>query len=123
MANKVFRAAAIYVASKKIAEIAQSTYEQMSGDEQQTGTEGVLGFSDGVSTTKLDFDTVCPVTGHEQTLKNIIAGKQTVTFGVFVDNGLEMFDGRIVSRSYTSDSKTGECKGKFNVIGGTPVLT
>jgi hypothetical protein len=122
MANKTFRSASIYVKSKKIAEITSSTYEVMSGDEQQIGTEGVLGFSDGVATSKLDFDTVCPVTGHELALKTILKGKQTVTAAVLVDGGLETFDCRIMTRSYTSDAKTGECKGKFSLIGNDPVI-
>ena len=41
MANQRFRAATVYVSGTKIAEIAQSTYEHMSGDQNQIGLDGV----------------------------------------------------------------------------------
>ena len=122
MANQRFRAATVYVSGTKIAEIAQSTYEHMSGEQNPIGLDGVVGQSEGADECKLSFDTICPVAGHAFTLKNIIKNKQTVTFAVAVDGGLESFDGRITTRSYTSDSKSGECKGKFEAIGGAPTI-
>lgn len=122
MANQRFRPASVYVSGTKIAEIAQSTYEHTSGDQNQVGLEGVMGQSEGADETKLSFDTISPIAGHAFTLKNVIKNKQTVTFAVAVDGGLEQFEGRITTRSYTSDSKTGECKGKFEAIGGAPSI-
>lgn len=122
MANSRFRPAIISIQGKKIAEIANSTYTHDANDQNQIGIEGVLGQSDGADETKLEFDTVTSVKGHEALLKQIIAQKLTVTFSVQVDGGYDKFEGRIISRGYTSDSKTGECKGKFSCIGGAPTL-
>ena len=45
-------------------------------------------------------------------LRKGIANKITATFSIQVDGGYDIIEGRIVERGYTSDSKTGECKGK-----------
>lgn len=122
MASLRFRPAVISLNGRKIAEISDSTYTNMANDENQYGIEGVIGQSDGSDEVKLDFGTVTPVAGHSTTLKDIIANKRNATYTVKVDGGFEQFDGRMTQREYTSDSKTGTCKGKFSVIGGRPTI-
>lgn len=118
-----FRSVPLYIKSKKIAETSGGTYEHNSGDEAQIGTEGYIGHSDGADMCSVQFDTVTPVKGHELSLKNIIRNKEDVTVGAPVDGSFESFTGRMISRSYKWDSKSGTCTGSFRIEGGKPDVT
>ncbi len=122
MAQSRFRAARILLNGKKIAEVSNSTYTHRGNDANQFGLEGVLGQSEGIDETELDIDTVTPVKGHADNVKRMLVDKLDVQIQIAVDGGLETIDGRIIERGYTSDSKTGECKGKFKFVGGAPRL-
>jgi len=113
----------VYVESRKIAEIESGTYEHMSGDEAQTGSDGYLGHSDGTEMVKLQFSTVTPAKGHAKDLRIIIMQKKDVQVGIQVDGKFEQFEGRLTSRTYNFDSKTGSCKGQFTFEGGKPEAT
>lgn len=115
-----FRASPLYIDGRKIAEISDVTFTHESGDEPQFGIEGLLGYSEGADTTKISFKTVTPYAGHEKTLADYIRQKKYGTYGVFVDGKLEQIDGRMISRAYTSNSKTGTVTGDFEVTGGRP---
>lgn len=119
---KTFRNASVYINSRKIAEIESGTYEHNSGDEDQFGSEGWMGASDGAGTTRLTFNTVVPAVGHEMTFKRIMKNKEYVQVAVIIDGGAEMITMRVASRSYNFDSKTGVVKGAFTAMGGDPEL-
>ncbi len=120
MANQIFRAFAIIMQGKKVAEAMSSTYDNPNGSTQAYGLEGVLGQTDGIIETKLEFDTVCPIDGHEIDFATLFLNQTRVTVGIPVDGGYDASRGIISGRSYTSDSKTGECKGKWSFIGDKP---
>lgn len=117
-----FRAAPVYVDNRKIAEIESGTYEHNSNDEAHIGVEGYIGHSDGADMCTVSFNTVTPVAGHEFALKQVILDKRYVQIGLPIDGGYEAWEGRMLSRSYNWDSKTGSCKGSFKFEGGKPTV-
>ena len=123
MADSIFRAAPLYLNGKKIAEVGSSTYEVMDAGTNQVGIEGVLGQSDGAVESKMDFDTVVPIAGMQINIDDIIRSKARVGMGISVNGGFQIVRGKITGATYSSDSKTGECKGKYTFIGGEPQLT
>jgi hypothetical protein len=80
----------------------------------------VLGQSDGVIETKIDFDTCVPVAGTEIDLDSLILKRTRFSIGIPVNGRYEKVQGKMTGRSYSSDSKTGESKGKWSFIGGEP---
>ena len=120
MANKIFRPFPIYFNSKKIAEIMSGTYDHTNGNADQVTIEGVAGQSRGAQESKVDFDTVCPVAGHEIDFSSAMLDEATITIGIAVDGGYDAVEGTLTGRSYSMDAKSGECKGKWSFIGGKP---
>ncbi len=120
MANQIFRPFPIIVQGVKVAEAFSSTYSNPSGSAQAYGFEGVLGQTRGIIETKIEFDTVVPVEGHEIDLSTYFLDQVGVTIGIPVDGGYDASRGLMSGRSYTSDSKTGECKGKWEFMGDKP---
>ena len=100
-----------------------STYEVMDAGTNHVGVEGVLGQSDGAVESKMDFDTVVPIAGMQINIDDIIKSKARVGMGISVNGGFQIVRGKITGATYSSDSKTGECKGKYTFIGGEPQLT
>lgn len=123
MADSIFRASPLYLNGKKVAEVGTSTYEVMDPGTNQVGIEGVLGQSDGAVESKMDFDTVVPIAGMQINIDDIIASKARVGMGIVVNGRMQLVRGKITGATYSSDSKTGECKGKYTFIGGEPQLT
>ena len=123
MADQVFRAPPIYLKGKKVAEITDTTFEIMTNSANQYGIDGVLGQSRGIRESKLDFGTVVPIAGMEIDIDTIIANEETVGIGVVVNDKNQIVSGVISGVTYSGDSKTGECKGKYQFIGGAPSLT
>lgn len=123
MADSIFRASPLYLNGKKVAEVGTSTYEVMDPGTNQVGIEGVLGQSDGAVESKMDFDTVVPIAGMQINIDDIIAAKTRVGMGIVVNGRMQVVRGKITGATYSSDSKTGECKGKYTFIGGEPQLT
>jgi hypothetical protein len=114
------RPAPVLIESRKIAEVSSGTYAHTSNDEVQIGFEGVLGYSDGADTVRLQFKSITPVAGHEKDLRAVIMQKKYVTVGIFIDGAYEAFEGRLTSRDYDWDSKSGACNGNFTFEGGKP---
>lgn len=123
MADSVFRAFPLYLNGKKVAEAMSSTYEVTNNNANQIGIDGVLGQSRGVIETKIDFDAVIPIAGMQINIDAIIASGESVGMGVAVNGGFQIVSGTVTGVSYSSDSKTGESKGKYSFIGGAPQLT
>jgi hypothetical protein len=122
MADNIFRAPPIYLKGKKVAEITDTSFEIMTNNANQYGTDGVLGQSRGIIESKLDFGTVVPIAGMEIDIDTIIANQETVGIGVVVNGKNQIVTGTISGVTYSGDSKTGECKGKYQFIGGAPQL-
>ncbi len=120
MANSIFRAFPIYVEGKKVAEAMSSTYDTTDSGTNQVGLDGVEGQSDGVIESKIDFDVIVPVQGTTIKFSTYFFNRARVTIGIPIDGGYDSVEGKLTGRSYSSDSKTGECKGKWSFIGGEP---
>ena len=118
--GKTIRSAPVYVKSRKIAEVTSGTYDHASGDEMQLGSEGYIGHSDGIDTCRMQISTIVPTAGHALDLRRIILNKEYVVIGLPIDGGFESWEGRLVSRSYKWDNKTGVCTGDFSIEGGKP---
>jgi hypothetical protein len=119
---KQIRPMAIYINSRKVAEVESSTYEHMSNDEAQIGTEGYVGHSDGAEMTRASFTGIIPVAGMEVRVKEIIKNKEYVTMQFLVDGDVESAEGRITGRNYSSDNRSGKLTGVFNFEGGAPTF-
>jgi hypothetical protein len=123
MANGTFRAFPIYANGKKIAEAMTSSFDATNGGNIVYGIDGVLGVSDGIEETKIEWDTIVPVAGHQIAFRTMMRNRTYVDVGVAVDGGLEVVTGKIQGRSYQSEAKDGTVKGKFTFVGGQSQIT
>lgn len=120
MAQSKFRSFPVYLKGKKIATLAESTYDIESGDEPQFGAEGILGHSDGITTTKIECNVVVPVAGSPVGFLDAILGKQDVEVKIFADGKIQTITGRLTAANYTSNARNGEARGRFTFSGGAP---
>ena len=120
MAQSVFRANPLLLNAQKVAEVSNSSEDRTVNGANQYGIEGVQGQSIGADEIKVSFDTVTPIQGMQIQIDDLI-GVQ-VTIGLFRNGRMALTTGIINSSNYTSDSKTGEAKGKFEFIGGAPIF-
>lgn len=119
MAQSVIRALPIYLNGLKVAEAASSTENRDVNAANQYGIDGVVGQSIGSDEISgLDFDLIIPVLGTNISIDDLIG--VPVSMGIFRNARMMISQGVIKSSSYTSDSKSGEAKGKFTFIGGAP---
>lgn len=119
MANSLVLPAKVYYQDQKVGECSNATYTVMNNGANQYGLEGVIGQSLGAEECKVEMDVIVPIQGLASQLKDAIR-QPNVTVGVELDGALELVVGLFTERNYTSDSKTGELKGKFTFIGGAP---
>jgi hypothetical protein len=119
----IIRPFPLYYKNKKVAEIASGSYDIAPGDEMQVGAEGVLGYSDGCTVTKIEADCIVPVKGLSVTIMSDMLAKKYVSVGIVVDGKSHQMDMRITHANYTWDSKSGKAMGKFSLEGGTPDVT
>ena len=104
----------------KVAEVSNSTEDRTVNSANQYGIEGVVGQSIGADEIKIDFDTVTPVQGMQLPVDDLIG--VPVSIGLYRNGVMALSQGIIMSSNYTSDSKSGEAKGKFTYIGGAPTF-
>lgn len=123
MALQRIRHASILLNSKKVAECNKSDTELNSGDELAYGDNGVIGVSDGATSTTLNFDTVVPVSGMSITVEQIILNKQNVVIQTLLNGQIWECEMRFKSAKYTSDATKGTLDGSFNLIGGLPTIS
>ena len=114
----IFRPSPGYIDGKKVAEMSDSSEDRNVNAANQYGIDGVIGQSIGADELKFSFGVVVPVQGTEINMDEIIG--VPISIGSLRNGKMVMCDGVITSSGYTSDSKTGECKGKFEFIGGQP---
>ncbi len=120
MASNTFRAPSLYVNSLKVAEISDQSFTVNGNVANQYGAEGVLGQSIGSTETKVDFGAVVPVQGMRINMKSFIYAGAAISLAILVDGKLSMIEGRLTEATYSGETKSGECKGKFSFIGGEP---
>lgn len=120
MANVRVQRMSVYLGSKLIAEILDSTYTHNTNDEQFHALTGSNFFSTGNDTTEFDFNTVVPKAGHSAALKAALLGHSDVTVTAQVDGGIEQMDGRFMQRSYKGESKAGSLQGSWKFAGAQP---
>ena len=120
MAQSVFRPNPLYLNGQKVAEVSNSTEDRTTNSANQYGIEGVLGQSIGADEIKVDFDTVTPIQGMEIAIDDLVG--VPVSIGLFRNGRLAITQGVIMSSNYTSESKSGESKGKFSYIGGAALF-
>jgi hypothetical protein len=114
----LFRASPSFINAQKVAEISSTTEDRTINSANQYGIDGVIGQSIGADELKFDFDTVTPVQGMQIQIDDLVGIPITVSS---IRNGrMVLCDGIISTTNYTSDSKTGEAKGKFGFMGGAP---
>lgn len=123
MAQNIIRPFPLYFRKKKVAEIQTGTYDITPGDEEQIGAEGVLGYSDGATVTKIETDCIVPVRGMKSRIIDALLKKQYAQVGVMVDGQFHQIDMRVTHGTYSWDHKTGRAMGKFTFSGGEPDVT
>ena len=123
MGQAVIRVFPIYLNNKKIAEMTSNSYDINPGDEAQIGIDGLIGFSDGVTITKIDTDCIIPVKGMTTRIVDVMLKKQYCQVGIFADGKIHQIDCRVTHGNYSSDAKTGRAMGKFSFEGGAPDVT
>ena len=123
MANQTFRAASVYIDGKKVAEAMSTTFSVKNGGQSQHGIEGVLGISDGTEETTCELDSICPVEGFEIDVLALLHNRKYCTIGYAVGGKLLQSTGKIQGVDYSSDTKTGEIKGKISFVGGGVTIT
>lgn len=117
MAQLTFRHVPLRFDNKKIAEVNQTTFEVISGDEPQFGSDGLLGYSDGATTGRCQFRTVTPVKGHEKDLDLAIYEKKTVVLVLPIGGKSHTLEGRMTGMSYETDARAGTLTGSYTVEG------
>jgi hypothetical protein len=121
LAQSRFRHFPIFVASKKVALCNDVTLDTQSGDVVQYDATGIAGLSDGIEEYKLSFGTVTPVSGDPSfDIWDLITNKKEFTAKIFIGGKFISFPARVVSAQHTSQSKTGEAHGKFEVVQAGP---
>lgn len=123
MANQVFHAASVYIDGKKVAEAMTSTFSVKNGGGTQHGIDGVLGVSDGTEECTCELDSICPLEGFQIDMLNILHKRKYCTIGYATDGRLLQSTGKINAMDYSSDTKTGEIKGKISFVGGGVTIT
>jgi hypothetical protein len=119
------RSASVYINGKKGGTFEKNDYEFNSGDEPQFGDPGLVGFSDGATTTKLTLDGLNPLLGGDSlALYNAMINKSDVTVSLFpVDGQTHTITMRVISGGATSDHKSGAQNSKWTLSGGAPKIS
>lgn len=118
-----FRFIPIAINNKKVGELTNTAVTLDPGGEQQHGTDGVLGESDGITTTEINFDTVVPVGGASVDPAELALRKVDVDASFPMNGKIYVVTGRIVKVDVNSASKTGTSTGKYMFRGGEPKVT
>lgn len=121
MQNVRVERAQLFIGNKLIVEVETAKYGHDNGDDQGDGVIGAVFFSTGNDRTTMDFTTVTPKTGHQATaMKQAVINHTDVEMAVFVDGNVERVSGRLKSRDYDSESKSGMVKCSWKFIGSKP---
>lgn len=123
MANQTFHAATVSVNGKTVGETQTSSFSIKNGGGEQTGLDGVLGISDGITSCTCEMDTICPVAGYEIGFLQFLLKRTYVTIGYAVNGGLLQSTGKFQGLDFSSESKSGEVKGKISFVGDEPKVT
>lgn len=118
------RHCSVYVNSKKIATATGGSLEITGNDEDQIVDEGWGGASDGAITSKLNLDTIVPVTGELKALRNAFLNKQYVKVQITpFDGDILSIDMKCMDHKANWDNAKGTVKGNFTFSGGKPENT
>ena len=123
MAAAVIRSAPVYIDGKKLGELTDCTYSITTNDAIQITLDGVIGFSDGIATVKLDASTIVPVKGISVPFLKAALTKKNVEVGILLEGKLCRCTMRIMSAEYSSTVSSGVLTGKFSLEGSGPDLT
>ncbi|HEY8624296.1 MAG TPA: hypothetical protein VIM74_10580 [Casimicrobiaceae bacterium] len=117
----IFRNFSVYVNGAKVGTMEGADYGRKSGNELQIGDGAVLGVSIGVGTVDLKINTVVPYQGSPvlQVLETAYKNGTQVQVNIGILNGEDhMVDLWVMECTTTTQTKNGECKGTYNLIGG-----
>lgn len=117
----IFRNFSVYVNGAKVGTMEGADYGRKSGNELQIGDGAVLGVSIGVGTVDLKINTVVPYQGSPvlQVLETAYKSGTQVQVNIGILNGEDhMVDLWVMECTTTTQTKNGECKGTYNLIGG-----
>lgn len=119
MANVRVRPYSIYVNGKKFGEMHQARFTLQSGDEPAFGDGGLIGFTDGASTTNLTCQAVQPATKQMSVdLANALLNKQDMDIALPIGPNIYMVSMRCTKAEFDTDQKTGRLDGSFEFGGG-----
>lgn len=117
----IFRNFSVYVNGGKVGTMEGADYGRKSGNELQIGDGAVLGVSIGVATVDLKINTVIPYEGSDvlHVLETAYKNGTQVQVNIGILNGEDhMVDLWVMECTTTTQTKNGECKGTYNLIGG-----
>lgn len=120
----IFRNFSVYADGAKIGTMEGADYGRKSGNELQIGDGAVLGVSIGVPTVDLKINTVIPYEGSDvlRALETAYKNGTQVQVNIGILNGQDhMVDLWVMECTTTTQTKNGECKGTYNLIGGEGV--
>jgi hypothetical protein len=121
MASSKVRAASIYFKGRKYAECYDSTYDWDSGDEEQFGDPGMIGYSDGAIKCSLSCKAVVPVAGSTVDMYQLMKNKEDVAVTIaLIDGKIHQVDMRVLKASVQNTHKNGMQEGSFSLGGGEP---
>lgn len=116
-----FRAAPLYIKSKKVAEITEVTMTLTRGGEQQTGFEEVLGSSIGIKTVEFSFTTITPVVGTEIDIEGLLLNDEEFSIGFLVGGYTYKAPCLLDTATTKSTSKTGVVTGDYKAMNSGPI--
>lgn len=123
MANPRFKAASWWVGGTKMAEFESNEFDLESGDEQQFGDPGALGYSDGAITGSLQVTGVVPVAGLKVDITKSFLNKEDIDIQLTNVLGKTMSTtARITKCSVKSSHRNGTQRGEFTLGFGEPSI-
>lgn len=122
MAFATMVAAGVYQGSRKLADVTQSSFSLVSGDEGQYGSDELLGYSRGIPSASLEITELVFARGMQSTLIDALTEKSTVTIKFLAGGKIYTSDMKVQSADFNSDSKPGTLTCRFRLEGAYPKI-
>jgi hypothetical protein len=123
MADARYRGCSIFAGTKRVAEMMDVDYEILSNDETVYADVpgGVAGYTDGAVEVSITASGIMPVRGSTYNFENNIIPHAYIDIGIGIVNGNDhQTRGRVMRAKFTSNVKTGELKGEFQLRAFAP---
>ena len=123
MANQSFRPLYVYYNNKKFGEVNKTKVSILPGDEAQLGSDGVLGYSDGITMLRVEVSGPVPTKDVSVPLIGNTLAKKYTTLGVLLGAKLVQSDMRCTGLEFDSDTKSGATTFSATFEGPEPEIT